>query len=124
MKTLLLLRHAKAEAEAPKGDHDRALTGRGERDAAGIGRQIRTLVGCPDAVVTSDARRAKQTAKIVAAAVGFPGKIAAKGKIYEASPETLLEVVRKLPEKARCVLLVGHNPGFERLAGLLAGEAG
>jgi phosphohistidine phosphatase len=35
--------------------------------------------------------------------------------MYGASTETLLSFVRALPETARAPLLVGHNPGFERL---------
>ena len=61
MKTLLILRHGKAENQALGGDRDRALTERGERDSAAMGRQIQALTGCPDAIITSDARRARQT---------------------------------------------------------------
>ena len=121
MKTLLLLRHAKAEAEAAKGDKARALTGRGCRDAATMGWYLRGRSHRPDRIVTSRARRARQTAAIVAAAAEFRGPVRAKRGLYYATPAALLRRVRRLPKKAARVLLVRHNPHFEDLAALLIG---
>jgi hypothetical protein len=42
--------------------------------------------------------------------------------VYAADTETLLRVVRRFPDAAGTMLLVGHNPGMEDLAALLAGE--
>jgi phosphohistidine phosphatase len=122
MKTLLVLRHAKAAGDAPKGDKDRALTKRGERDAALIAQQLSDIAARPDAVVTSDARRARQTAAIVAAAIGFAPPLTIEPALYAAGVDTLLQIVRELPDTAGCVLLVGHNPGFEQLSAALSGD--
>ncbi|MFL5735680.1 MAG: SixA phosphatase family protein [Chloroflexia bacterium] len=121
MKTLLLLRHAKTEKEDPQGDAARALTERGKHDAATIGRKILELTGRPDVIVASDARRAQQTAEIVTAELEFEGPVTTEPSIYAAYPDDILRVVRKLPNKAASALLIGHNPGFEDLAGILAG---
>jgi phosphohistidine phosphatase len=121
MKTLLLLRHAKTEKDAPKGDAARALTERGKRDAATIARKIKELTGSPDVVVASDARRAQQTAEIVTAELDFEGPVTTEPTIYAAYPEDILRVVHKLPDKAASALLIGHNPGFEDLTVILAG---
>ena len=43
-------------------------------------------------------------------------------RVYAAAAQQLLEVVRELPEEARTVVLVGHNPGLEDLVELLTGE--
>ena len=123
MKTLLILRHGKAEAYSPQGDKERALTAWGERDAASVGAEILETFGCPDLIVASDAKRARQTAQIVAVVVGYPVEIETRGEIYEASVSDLLGVVHQLPASAGCVLLVGHNPGLEQLAGGLDAEA-
>ena len=120
MKTLLLLRHAKAEAAAARGDKARALTARGCRDAAIMGWYLQARGNRPDRIITSRARRARQTAAIVAAAAGFRGPLRAQRGLYYASPAALLRRVRRLPKKAACVLLVGHNPDLEELAALLA----
>jgi phosphohistidine phosphatase len=36
-------------------------------------------------------------------------------RIYDASPGTLLDVVRQADESAQALLLVGHNPGLQEL---------
>ncbi len=120
MKTLLILRHAKAQPDAPRGDWARELTKRGRRDAATVGDWVRGSAGRPDAVVASDAQRARQTAEIVAEAVGFDAALTLEPEIYGAGVATLLRVVRGLPDEAACVLLVGHNPGLEELTAVLA----
>ena len=121
MKTLLLLRHAKTEKAAPKGDEARALTKRGERDAGTIGRKIGELMGHPDIIVASNARRAQQTAEIVAKEIGFAERVTTEPAIYAAYPDELLRVIRHLPDGAGSALLIGHNPGFEDLADELSG---
>lgn len=123
MKTLLILRHAKAEDHSAEGDKGRALTGRGERDAASIGKQIKAQFGYPDLIVTSEAKRAQQTAGIVAQEVGYTSEITTRSTLYNASLHRLLDTVQALPDGADRVLLVGHNPGLEQLAGDLDAEA-
>jgi phosphohistidine phosphatase len=122
MKTLLVLRHAKTQADAPAGDHSRELTERGSSNAAAMGAYIHSLTGAPDAIITSDATRARQTAEIVARAVDFAAPLTLEPRIYAAGPETLLAVVRRIPDEVHSALIVGHNPGFEELAAVLAGN--
>jgi phosphohistidine phosphatase len=123
MKTLLILRHAKTQSDAPAGDHVRELTERGHHNAAAMGAYIHNLIGTPDAIVTSDATRARQTAEIVASAVDFTAPLTVEPRIYAADPDTLLAVVRRIPDGVQTVIIVGHNPGFEELAAALAGNA-
>jgi phosphohistidine phosphatase len=120
MKSLLLLRHAKAEPDAAGGDHERALTSRGRRDAAAAGRIIVEMHLPIDLIVSSDARRARETAEIVGSVIGWPGAITLEPRMYGASVGTLLDVIHNLPESSACALLVGHNPGFAELAALLS----
>jgi phosphohistidine phosphatase len=122
MKTLLVMRHAKTQPDAPAGDHARELTERGHRDAAAMGAYIHNRTGIPDAIITSDATRARQTAEIVATAVGFSAPLTVEPHIYAADPDTLLAVVRRIPDEVNSAIIVGHNPGFEELAEALAGN--
>ena len=122
MKTLLILRHAQTQSDSPAGDHARELTERGHRDAAAMGAHIHSLIGTPDAIITSDATRARQTAEIVAPAVGFAAPLTVEPEIYAADLDTLLAVVRRIPNHVHSALIVGHNPGFEELAEALAGN--
>lgn len=123
MKTLLLLRHGKAQPDAPHGDKERTLIERGRRDSTTIGRKIKTLVDHLDSIVTSDAPRAHETAIIAAKAAGYDGTITTEPDIYDADLDTLLSIVRNLPDSNGCVMLVGHNPGFEELSAALSQQS-
>src|SRR5215216_5072419 len=89
MKTLLILRHAKTQSDAPAGDHARELTERGHRNAAAMGAYIQNLIGTPDVIITSDATRARRTAEIVAPAVAFAAPFTVEPRIYAADLATL-----------------------------------
>ena len=123
-KTLVLLRHAKSSWDDPDlDDFDRPLAPRGLRAAERMGVEIAARNWMPDRALVSPARRTRETARIVFAqwpkppmALDFPPEL------YEAQPESLLECIRKLPERADSVMLIGHNPGFEKLALHLAGK--
>ena len=122
MKTLLLLRHGKAQNDAPHGDKARHLTGRGRRQAAEMGGRLPEIAGRLDGVVSSDGERALETARIAVASAGYGGELTLEPDIYAADLDTLLNVVRNLPDEDDVVLMVGHNPGFEYLAAALAEE--
>jgi phosphohistidine phosphatase len=121
VKTLVLLRHGKAHADSPEGDHARELNKRGRRQAAAIGRYIGREIGMPDAIITSNATRAEITAEIAAEAMGYVGDLTIVPHIYDASLNTLLAVVRSILDSVDFALVVGHNPGFEEVAAALAG---
>ncbi len=120
MRTLLLLRHGKAQPDAPHGDKERALIERGKRDSATIGRKIQELIDHLDSIVASDARRAQETAIIAAKAAEYDGIITTEPDIYDADVDALLRIVSNLPDSSECVMLVGHNPGFEELSAALS----
>ncbi len=120
MKTLLIFRHGKAERDAPQGDTARALTPRGVRDTEAMARYLAGLVGSPDRVVTSDARRAQQTAALAAHLLGCTEAVTTLPAVYGAGLDALEHIVRQLSDSADCVLLVGHNPGLEELGASLA----
>lgn len=122
MKTLIILRHGKAVDVLVSGDKKRELTERGLRDAEAMGKLIGHQVGVPDLVVSSDATRARQTAEIAGKAAGYKDEITIEPAIYDASVDTLVGVVRSLPDSADYVILVGHNPGFESLSADLAAD--
>jgi len=122
MDRLILLRHGKAEAEAPTGqDFDRVLTGRGRRDAALIARELAEAGQTPDLVLVSPAARAKQTWE--EAAPFFPEAQAQwVPALYHIDPQGILDLA--FEQAPRAVMVVGHNPGLGELAAYLAQEAG
>ena len=124
-RQLLLMRHAKSawDTDAPS-DYDRPLAKRGRRDAPRMGCWIREQGLRPEPVISSPAKRAKQTAMRVCREMGV-GKdtIIWDSRIYSAEVADLLAVLGDCPSMAQVVLLVGHNPGLEELlCHLCAGE--
>jgi len=124
MKTLLVLRHAKAEREEPLGsDHERSLTKKGAKAARRIGELLREKQRTPDLVLSSNAARARSTAELAAAEAGYHGKLELLPELYLAEPPAYLDALRRLGNDAARVLVVGHNPGIETLIFRLTGEA-
>lgn len=123
MKTLLLLRHAKSSWDDPaQDDHDRPLNQRGYMEAPRIGCFILEKGLVPDLIIASTARRAKDTADLVLRACGYPGDLKLEPGLYGAEFRIFTQLIQALPEKAACVLLVGHNPDIEDLIHRLTGE--
>ena len=122
MDRLILLRHGKAEAEAPSGqDFDRTLTARGRSDATLVGRTLAEAGVAPDLALVSPAARAKETWE--QAAPFFPdAEVEWAPALYNIDPQGILELA--FEQAAREVIVVGHNPGLGDLAAFLAREAG
>ena len=117
MKSLTLFRHAKTERDSASGrDFDRRLEERGRRDAGRIGTEIREQELEYELVLSSPAARAAETAELAGLAPRFDERI------YDASAEDLLAIVQSVDDAIERLLLIGHNPGFERLASRLSGQ--
>lgn len=121
MKTLYLIRHAKSSWKDPDlRDFERPLNKRGKRDAPEMGQRLKKYKAVADVIISSPAKRAIKTAKIIAREVGFPvRKIVTKETVYLADVPTLVEVIRKISDKHHQVMLFGHNPGLTMLANFL-----
>ncbi|WP_406039284.1 histidine phosphatase family protein [Micromonospora sp. NBC_00898] len=128
-RTLVLLRHAKAEQSPDAPDAERPLTARGHADAAAAGAWLARHALLPDVVLCSTARRTRQTWHGMA--VGMTGSppeggpagsspvVRYEAGAYEAQPDQLLELVRAVEPGAGTVLLIAHNPGVSLLSALL-----
>jgi phosphohistidine phosphatase len=120
MKTLLILRHAKAKT-SDADDFDRSLKKQGKRDARRIGRLLRDENMLPDLIVSSSAERCRKTVEHVLQDSGYRGETRLSGALYEANADALREFLRKLSDEVNSVVLVGHNPGLEELLEPLVG---
>jgi phosphohistidine phosphatase len=120
MKTLFLLRHAKAE-DGGDGfpDFDRALNDRGRKEARAVGIFIRKQNVRLDLVLSSSAVRARETTELVLSSAELSLDVRYDQRIYEGGSLRLLEVISQLEDEMSTVLLVGHNPGLEELLSLL-----
>ncbi len=124
MKTLLILRHAKSSWKDEKlTDRDRPLSKRGKRQAPEMGEMLRSLAIIPDVLLSSPARRARDTAVLVAEKCGYAGEVEFVNDFYPGGRQEYLQVLNNLPDDVECVLVVGHNPGLEDLLAMLLRRA-
>jgi phosphohistidine phosphatase len=123
VKCLTLLRHAKSSWDDPElSDSDRPLNKRGRRDAPLMGRRLAERSFQPDLLLVSPACRARLTAEAVAGQLAIDGdSLTFDERIYEATVDELVGLVRSIAEDRRNVLLVGHNPGITDMANYLIG---
>jgi phosphohistidine phosphatase len=122
-RTLILFRHSKSDQSSSGADIDRPLNARGRSQAPEAGRWLAENVDEIDLVVVSPAHRARTTWELASAELGRQPETRIDDRLYGATVSDLLGVVRDLPEDARTVVMVGHNPGFEDLASLLTNES-
>ena len=120
MKSLHLLRHAKSSWKDPGlNDHDRPLSKRGRQTAKMMAAYLRRAKIAPDLVICSTAVRAQQTLDPIAKAKK-PPRVILEREIYGGTQQALWEQLWNLPESAKSVLLIGHNPALRDLARELA----
>ncbi len=123
MKTLFVLRHAKSSWENPEvSDFERRLNKRGLRALPQMGNAMFRNQFQPATMLSSPAKRAKQTAVLIKETAQLKCPIKYDERIYEASPHRLLEVISELDQTTGSAMLVGHNPGLEGLIRILTGE--
>jgi len=123
LKTLLILRHAKSSwKDNNLADHDRPLKARGKRDAPRMGSLIKNENLIPNFILSSTAKRTQDTIELVAEACSYDGKIKFRRDLYNAWTSDLIDILRGLKSKHKCVMIVGHNPGLEELLYVLTGE--
>ncbi len=123
MKTVTLFRHAKSgEKDNPRiDDFDRPLADRGLKSAPKMGAAMREHHLRPDLIMCSPSVRTRQTLTLASAeAWDNPPKIRFDERLYEASAQTILDVLKEAPENVDHVMIVGHNPGMQDLAVMLA----
>lgn len=121
MKTLLLMRHAKAlQPEPGENDFDRNLSERGKNDAREMGERIGKTAYMPQLILASPAKRTYKTAKLVAESLKMnPGKIVPESMLYNAGIDDITHAIREIDNAYKIVLIVGHNPAFTSIAGYL-----
>lgn len=124
MKTVLVLRHAKSSwADVGLSDFDRPLKMRGRDDAPAVGEYLRAHDLVPDLILTSPARRARETVALVADGASYDGDIVVADELYPGDPDDYIARLRALDDACVSVMVVGHNPGVAELVVELTGEA-
>jgi len=122
MKTLLLVRHAKTEADSKTGkDIDRRLTERGHNDAIKMSQFLLNEKVQIDILVTSTARRAMETADhFYKTYKGEDVKMIEQPTLYNAIPDNYYTVIENLSNDYKKAALFAHNPGITDMVNQLA----
>lgn len=118
------MRHAKSSWGDPSlDDKDRPLNKRGKRDAPEMGKRMAEDGHRPQAVISSPATRALNTAEKASSELGFKKKdIIIDDSIYSWDSSDVLEAIYALDDKLSSVMMVFHNPAITDLVNELTGE--
>ena len=120
MLRLMLLRHAKSDwSSSGMQDTARPLSGRGEAAARLMGGYMSSHALIPERVLCSPARRTRETWAGIAAQWPAEAEIVFEERLYAATPQAVLSIVRAQDDATRTLLVIGHNPGLQETAELL-----
>lgn len=119
MAELLLMRHAKSLHPPGVADRDRPLAPRGQRAAALVGQTLASFGIKPGAIVSSPARRAADTARLVAESAGWEMSISEVDALYGSGVGELITALSS--HSANFLLAVGHEPTWSETVSTLIG---
>lgn len=116
MDRLILMRHGKAEHNAPTGeDFDRRLTPGGERESREMAETLADMGFVPDLALVSGAARTRETWAAVQP-VFADTEVAFDDDLYLAEAGDIRRLAEQAGKSVRSLLVVGHNPGLQELA--------
>lgn len=116
MRRLVLLRHAKSDWSTPgQPDHARPLNLRGRLAASLMAAWLQEQPWRVAHVWVSDATRTQETLERLTTALPT-ATVETTSDLYLAEPEEMMTVLRRTPDMAETVLMIGHNPGLEAFA--------
>ncbi len=118
MKRIYIIRHAKSSwSDLSLDDFDRPLKKRGKEDIKNIAQWLKKEGIKPDKVISSPAKRAVKTLKILETVLNIKKNIINFDKnIYEAHVGYLIKMIEKLDNRYNNVFIIGHNPSLSELS--------
>jgi len=122
MMNLFLCRHAKSSWSEPGlADKERPLNERGKFDAPLMGEKLKNKQESPDLIISSPAKRAYKTAKIIAEKLDYDIKnIEIENELYMAGTNDFIEVLTKCSSKHKSIMLFSHNYGITDFANYIS----
>jgi phosphohistidine phosphatase len=119
-KSVILFRHGKSDWDAQyDSDHDRPLAKRGIRDAKRMGKFLSKRAEVPELILSSTAFRTRETTRLAMEAGNWNVDTELEKKIYEASLEEIIKVIKSQDDKYNFICLVGHEPIFSTIITLI-----
>lgn len=122
MRTLWILRHAKAVPHSPR-DHGRGLAARGRRQCEELAAHLPDMKQTPTLVLTSSATRALETAEGILPGLGADAEVVVEPGLYQADADDVIALVGQVDDALTEVMVVGHNPTIYELVLLLLDPA-
>jgi phosphohistidine phosphatase len=119
-RSIVLLRHSKADWP-DVADHERPLADRGRQEAPASGEWLAAHGITPQLALCSTAVRTRETWKLAAPRLPERPRTVYEERLYDASAGQIIAVVNDVPDEVRDLLVVGHNPGIQAVADVLAG---
>ena len=113
-RRLVMIRHAKSSWANPlQSDFERPLNERGKAEAQEMGKKLMQAGIVPDLIISSSAKRTRQTAKRIASEVGYePDRIQWEEKLYHCIPSVFEEMIGEVGDEVQTLFIVAHNPGI------------
>jgi phosphohistidine phosphatase len=124
-RTLILLRHAKAETPGAPPDFRRRLTEKGRSDADAAGSWLADARLTPGLVLCSPAVRTRETWQGVSISLAQAAPEVAAAEVhyeqglYDGGRTEVIDLLRAVPDEVRTVLVIGHNPTMSDVSTLL-----
>lgn len=119
---LFLCRHAKSSWSEPGlADKERPLNERGKNDAPLMGNILKNKQEFPDLIISSPAKRALKTAKIIAEKLDYKTKnIEINKNLYMAGINEFIDVISHINKEHKNVMLFSHNYGITDFANYIS----
>ena len=123
MKSITIIRHAKASlGSITLTDFDRPLNNTGILEAKLMGNMLLQKGSNYDMIISSSANRTLNTAKIIAIQIHYKQIIEEKRMIYNASEHELIDMITKLDNNLKAIIICGHNPALHLLSQKLSSQ--
>lgn len=124
MKTLYIVRHAKSSWDFPDlPDIDRPVIERGIFKTKKIVAELNNMNISLDLMISSHAKRANDTAKIIAAGINYSvEKIMVSKNIYQVDRDEIFKLIFGLNDNLDSLMIVGHNPTMTQFVNLFLEE--
>lgn len=110
---IVLIRHVKSDWSAEKTDFDRPIREDRKADVLKIAEALNARGVTPDMMISSPAKRTKQTAKLLAKTFDYvSSQIEYAESLYECTCEELWRVIQLPRPEVNSLFIICHNPAI------------
>ncbi|PLX01414.1 MAG: histidine phosphatase family protein [Marinilabiliales bacterium] len=119
-KSVIIMRHAKSSWEdSSAGDHERGLMDKGIMRTKKVAEFMIVNNINPQLILSSTAKRAVETAKIIADSISYEReKIVLSKKLYLSYTDDVFDELFEVDNNINSVMVFGHNPCFTDLVNM------